>query len=151
MQHHPQNDTGVDALPLGHKINALSAQDALQTLQSAGVVVSVRADGELSIGPRAALTPDLLALARHHKAALLALVTMPTPAPTAPPAPAKQQPWFGRGSDWRNAARTWNNHRANCPTCITADRTAATAGTGQRCGAGQALHAAYEAAFDAVR
>lgn len=68
----------------------------------------------------------------------------PTPdAPTPRPIP-----WFHLNADWRKAYAAWNDHRSNCPTCRTSERTAATAGTGIRCAEGQRLHAAYEVALD---
>ena len=70
----------------------------------------------------------------------------PTPAPTAPPAPAKAPAWYRIDAPWRVASRAWQAHRAGCPTCMAADRTASTSGTGQRCQQGQALYQAYEAA-----
>lgn len=72
--------------------------------------------------------------------------TAPPDLPTAPPAPAKAPAWFHLESSWRMASKAWQAHRAGCPTCMAADRTASTSGTGQRCQQGQALYQAYEAA-----
>lgn len=71
---------------------------------------------------------------------------VPTPAPTAPPAPAKPGAWFRIDAPWRVASKAWQAHRWQCPMCMAADRTASTSGTGQRCEVGQALYEAYEAA-----
>lgn len=88
----------------------------------------------------------------------------PTPAPdlrsalpTPAPAPAltssnggsqpRPRAWFHLESPWRMAAKAWQTHRATCPTCMAADRTAASAGTGRPCQQGLALLNAYEAAL----
>lgn len=88
----------------------------------------------------------------------------PTPAPdlrsalpTPAPAPAltssngggqpRPRAWFHLESSWRVASKAWQTHRATCPTCMAADRTAASAGTGIRCAEGQRLHTDYEAAL----
>lgn len=88
----------------------------------------------------------------------------PTPAPdlrsalpTPAPAPAltssnggsqpRPRAWFNFESSWRVASKAWQTHRATCPTCMAADRTAASAGTGRPCQQGLALLNAYEAAL----
>lgn len=88
----------------------------------------------------------------------------PTPAPdlrsalpTPAPAPAltssngggqpRPRAWFHLESSWRVASKAWQTHRATCPTCMAADRTAASAGTGRPCQQGLALLNAYEAAL----
>lgn len=90
--------------------------------------------------------------------------TTPTPAPdlrsalpTSAPTPAltssnggsqpRPQAWFHLESSWRVASKAWQTHRATCPTCMAADRTAASAGTGRPCQQGLALLNAYEAAL----
>lgn len=71
----------------------------------------------------------------------------PAPAPKAPPASARHGAWYRLDAPWRMAAKAWQAHRATCPTCMAADRTAASAGTGRPCQQGLALLNAYETAL----
>lgn len=52
----------------------MTAAEVLTQCDAAGLVLDVRADGNLSVSPASALTPELRAALREHKAAIIRLI-----------------------------------------------------------------------------
>ena len=99
-----------------------SAADLLNQARAAGVAV-VAADGGLKLRGEAGAVAQWTPVLRPHKAALLALLSVPTPPPS---------------DEWRPLRDAYYQHHSACPTCIAAGK-----GYGLRCGTGAALWASY--------
>ena len=112
-------------------MSALPVQDIFDALRDAGLRVSLAPGGALVVSPGSRLTPDLRALVKGNKAALVDwLHAASDPAPEPPTDP----------NAWRELAAAYHHHHFKCPTCIAAGRGA---GYGLRCGTGAALWTSY--------
>ena len=135
-------------------MSALPVQDIFDALHDAGLSVSLADGGGLVVSPGSRITPHLRELVKGNKAALvdwlqaandpalgsrsvgLSRVVLPVAEKLAD-AQAPETPTDPNA--WRELAAAYHAHHFNCPTCI-----AAGLGYGLRCGAGAALHTAYE-------
>ena len=141
-------------------MSALPVQDIFDALRDAGLRVSLAPGGALVVSPGSRLTPDLRALVKGNKAALvdwlhaandlpslgannrlvgLSRVVLPVAEKLAEPNPAPEPPLDPNA--WRELAAAYHRHHFKCPVCIAAGRGA---NYGLRCGAGAALWRTYD-------
>ena len=99
---------------------ALAIRRVVESLQSAGLDLSLTPDRALRVKPASVLTPELRELIRDNKPMLLDWLV-------AANDPAERK-------DWQTLARVYHSHHFKCAICIAAGQ-----GRGLRCGVGMAL------------
>ena len=102
---------------------ALSVKPLIDQLHGAGLNLSLRPGGGLSVAPASRLNDDLRVLIRANKNDLVAWLT----------APNDPEPPLDR-AQWLELDREYQRHHWTCATCCAAGQ-----GYGPRCGVGAAL------------
>ena len=149
-------------------MEAANVKPIIDQLRGAGLSLTVKSDGILSVSPSTHPTDDLRTLIREHKPVLIDWLRATAPAandpatdttaqpstqspdlsPTprlaaneAPESPAQPKPVKHVDQDWKPLALVYHAHHFGCSTCIAAGRGAVY---GLRCSTSAALWTSYQ-------